>query len=222
MLAVVFALVIGFFAGQWAGQASLSVMGDRLAREVRQATAQRDALAALRESYTQLQAERERRDGERLLEFATRQNLERSITQQEGEIARLREQLVVYEQLLPVGPQGTVNVRGMEVSRLNNALRYRVLLMRSGSASGGAFEGTLSFVAEGTRNGQQETMTLTPLTGSPLAAEGDEPDLEIAFDRYQRVQGLLAIPEGFDPHTITLNVLEGNVVRASRSLVPGL
>ena len=77
-------------------------------------------------------------------------------------------------------------------------------------------------VAEGVRGGQQETLSLSPLTGSPLVNEGDESDLEIAFDRYQRVQGLLAIPEGFEPHTITLNVQEGNVVRASRSVKPGL
>jgi len=221
-LVVVAVLAVGFFVGQWAGQADLSVMGDRLSREVRQAAEQRDAIDALRESNPQLQAERERRDGERLLEFATRQNLERSVKQQEGEIARLREQLTVYEQLLPTGPQGTITVRGMEVSRQANALRYRVLLMRSGNVDNGSFDGSLSFVAEGVRGGQQETLSLSPLTGSPLANEGDESDLEIAFDRYQRVQGLLAIPEGFEPHTITLNVQEGNVVRASRSVKPGL
>ncbi|MFC4278893.1 DUF6776 family protein [Achromobacter aloeverae] len=38
------------------------------------------------------------------------------------------------------------------------------------------------------------------------------------FDQYQRGQGLLGLPKGFVPGAITLNVLEGGVVRATRTV----
>ena len=216
--AVVVALVSGFFAGHWVSQADSDTVGLRWIRSIHQAGEQLQVSKALHDATTQLQTERVRRDGERLLEFATRQHLVRSIEPQESEIARLRKQLAVYEQLLPAGPQGTISVRGVDLARLPNALRYQVLLMRSGNVDGQLFEGSLSFVAEGKRAGESETLTLTVLTSSPLVDEANELDLEIAFDRYLRVQGLLAVPEDFELNSVTLNVLEDGMVRVSRSI----
>lgn len=215
---VALTLVGGFFAGHWVGQAGSDTLGNHWTRSIRQVGEQPQASEALHDATPQWQTERARRDGERLLEFATRQHLERKLEQQESEIARLRARLAVYEQLLPAGPQGTISLRNVNVTRLPNALRYQALLMRSGNTDGQLFEGRLSFVAEGKRAGKSETLTLTALTGSPLVDEADELDLEITFDRYLRVQGLLAVPEGFELDGVTLNVLEDGMVRASRSV----
>ena len=50
LAAVGLALVGGFLVSQWAGQTDSGTMDDRLARELRQAAEQREALDALRES----------------------------------------------------------------------------------------------------------------------------------------------------------------------------
>jgi hypothetical protein len=42
--------------------------------------------------------------------------------------------------------------------------------------------------------------------------------LALQFDQYQRSQGILAIPEGFVPESVTVSVLEGETVRATRSV----
>ncbi|EKU29268.1 hypothetical protein C660_15159 [Alcaligenes sp. HPC1271] len=36
------------------------------------------------------------------------------------------------------------------------------------------------------------------------------------FNQFQRAVGWLALPPGFEPTALTLNVLEGSVIRASR------
>ncbi len=59
--------------------------------------------------------------------------------------------------------------------------------------------------------------------GKPAAP--DEPDKQagdgsfvLAFDEFQRSAGLLDVPKGFEPNRLTLNVLQGDAVRATRSI----
>lgn len=235
------------------------------------------AVEATSLAHAQLRSERDRRDGERLVEFATRQTLERSVQEKDAELSNLREQLAFYEQLLPSGPPGTVSIRGFDLTASSTFLRYRVLLMRSGRPTGDDFKGSLQFVAEGVQDGEPRTVTLEPLVvsateeGTPAqgdaaqgiatqggsaqedstqgdaakggsaqrspaqgnAAQGETAPndpaspgvqasntLAVEFAQYKRSQGLLALPAGFEVRTVTLNVLEGTVVRASRQITP--
>ena len=192
------------------------------------------AVQALSAAQATLRTERDRREGERLVESATRQGLERNVHARDAELASLRAQIAFYEQLLPSGPPGTVSIRGFTVESVPELLRYRVLLMRSGRPSGDAFEGRLQFVAEGVQDGETRTVNLEPLVVSePASAEplqekdgqapvqpGTNDTLAVSFVQYQRSQGLLAVPKDFQVRSVTLNVLEGNVVRASRQIEP--
>lgn len=221
------------------------------------------AVQAVSEVQALLQVERDRREGEQLVESATRQGLEQNVRTLDEELAGLRAQLAFYEQLLPSGPPGTVSIRGFSVSKGPDILHYRVLLMRSGRPSGDAFEGRLQFVAEGLQDGEGRTLNLEPLAvsdpaqatsasampsgedehergsgstkdasaagGSDASQEKDgqvpkpvdaADTLAVSFVQYQRSQGLLAVPAGFDIRSVTLNVLQGNVVRASRQIEP--
>ena len=50
-------------------------------------------------------------------------------------------------------------------------------------------------------------------------AESDAPGpLALEFKEFQRSSGLLSLPEGFTPTSVTVNVLEGRNLRASRSV----
>ena len=45
------------------------------------------------------------------------------------------------------------------------------------------------------------------------------PILDLEFLRLQRSQGLLVLPEGFEPYEVTLRVLEGNNVRITKAVI---
>ena len=48
------------------------------------------------------------------------------------------------------------------------------------------------------------------------APDGVAAGLALQFDQYQRSQGMLALPEGFVPESVTITVLEGDTVRATQ------
>ena len=226
VLACVLCAGLGYVAG-------LYQVGSGLSASQKQALSSlTTAQDALRQAEMQVNAERDRREGERLVEFATRQNLEKRIKGQDADMARMREQLAFYEQLLPPGPPGALTIRGFELEAMPGALRYRVLLMRGGRTAGKKFEGSLQFVAEGEQNGEPVSVTLEPMTLSE-SLEGPDNTSSVAvtsqneaeaaktllvdFDQYQRSQGVLGLPENFAPTSVTVNVLEGSTVRASRT-----
>ena len=219
-IGVACACIVGAAVGYGGALAGWGPAGEDLERQAKLVVDQRLALDAARELNATLQAERDRREGERLVEFATRQQLARTAEAQDAELSRLRDQLAFYEQLLPPGPPGTVAIRAVELSQTTNALRYRVLLMRGGRPAGDTFSGKLQFVAQGEQDGEVRTLNLSPLKGSdPIGTEPDsESTLAVDFDQYQRSQGLLGVPEGFVLQSVTLNVLDGNVVRATRKI----
>ncbi|ALM84946.1 hypothetical protein ASB57_20000 [Bordetella sp. N] len=183
-------------------------------------------------------------EGELAVERSMRESLTAQVGTQLDQLGRLHDQLAFYEQLLPAGPGGVVSVRGMEIEQTADGLRYRVLLMRSARNGSPPFVGSLQFVADGTQDGKPKTLVLRllrpadPATaaatpGTPAAGTGSAggktagaqapaptpPDMiPFDFDQYQRGQGLLSLPDGFVPNSITLNVLEGGVVRATRTV----
>ncbi|KNE27508.1 DUF6776 family protein [Achromobacter spanius] len=186
-----------------------------------QAEAMRQQGAQLR--YTQSQLDTA--DGELVIERAARQELETQLRTAQAELGRVRDQLAFYEQLLPAGPEGSVDIRGVQIDREGGGLRYKVLLMRSGRNGGAVFAGALRFQATGVLGGETVTVELAPMQvkaeAGPVTATGESTSaasLALQFDQYQRSQGILAIPEGFVPESVTVSVLEGETVRASRSV----
>lgn len=183
---------------------------------------------AMRQQAVQLRYTRgqlDTADGELVIERSARQELETQLHAAQAEVGRVRDQLAFYEQLLPPGPEGTVDIRGAQIDRDGGSLRYKVLLMRSGRNGAAPFAGTLRFQATGTLKGETVTVDLAPMLvkaeSGPVPATGETTtaaSLALQFDQYQRSQGVLAVPEGFVPESVTISVLEGDVVRASRSV----
>lgn len=198
---------------------------DAVVISARQAEAQEEAM---RQQATQLrytQGQLDTADGELVIERSARQELETQLHAAQEEIGRVRDQLAFYEQLLPPGPEGSVDIRSVQIDRNGAGLRYKVLLMRSGRSGAAPFTGTLRFQATGTLKGETVTVDLAPMQvkaeSGPVAATGESTaaaSLALQFDQYQRSQGMLAVPEGFVPESVTVSVLEGETVRASRSV----
>jgi hypothetical protein len=164
--------------------------------------------------------------------------------------------LAFFEDLLPPGPQGGLDIRAVNVVPHAEGLHYRVLLMRGGKATK-PFVGALQFVAKGHCREAgittEQTIILQPLLASPVPqnevalgaqseyaktpslapqqtegqqattqsldaqqTEGQQAALRLEFVQFQRGQGLLALPPGFAPQSVTVRVLGGDIVLASK------
>ncbi len=217
---------MGAFIAQRPGaeSAALQLRSDRMAQSV-----------ARGEFELQLQAAQsriEQAQGEVLIERAARAELEKNLSISQTDLGKLKDQLAFYEQLLPPGPQGSIDLRAVDITVQGHALSYRVLLMRSGKP-GERFNGRLEFIASGRENNKDATYVLSPLQ-SGLLTNVPKPGsvqaqpvqsvvkdafadlLKLDFEQFQRSQGMLALPAGFEARTVTVRVLEGDIVLASR------
>lgn len=194
-----------------------------------QQAAQAQVRSALEAQIAAALAHAEQTRQELTIERAARAELGKNLTTLLDELGRTKDLLAFYEQLLPPGPQGAIALRAVELERQDQTLAYRVLLMRSGKP-GERFNGRLQFVASGLRDGQEVTAVLYPKQTGPdfassrspintLGAAGQEQDsLSLSFDQFQRNQGVLALPTDFQPTSVVISVLSGDIVLASRKV----
>lgn len=205
-------------------QAELDAAAQRehaLREALERAQARGDALQA------EVQALQERQRIARsqlLVAESTLEHLTSDLAQAHQEISKLRQSVAFYERLIPDGnPTGRVSIRSAELYPLGDGLvQYRVLVMRHGPTAE-RFEGELQFVATGKRDDGSATIPLERLANAPISTEepGNPAAAAVAglsFRQYQRASGLLAIPSGFIPVTITVRVLEGKAIRAEHTI----
>lgn len=162
-----------------------------------------------------------------LTERAKRLELEKILANMQLELGRTQDRLAFFEDLLPPGPQGGLDIRAVDVVQHVEGLHYRVLLMRGGKATK-PFVGALQFVAKGHCHEAgvttQQTIILQPLLAKQTEAKQTEAKqtevqqaaLRLDFVQFQRGQGFLALPPGFAPQIVTVRVLEGDIVLASK------
>lgn len=214
-----FFLVSGLVAGGIAGRYWFN---NEASQQYAAIQAQMQAnLDQVRVDLARTQAELDAVHGSLVLEESTRKGLEATLQATQLELGKARDQLAFFDQLLPPGPKGAISIRALEIERLGPNLQYRALLMRNGP-EGAPFSGTMQFMAKGLQNGKSVKMELHAALAPGLSTVGSAAapadGLALSFDQYQRSGGLLSVPQGFEPQTVTLNVLEGNSVRVSRTV----
>ena len=221
---IVLALVVGLVAGALAARYWFEAEASKQYSSLQQRMQEEQEHGAHRLQEAQAQADA--LAGKLAIEESIRQGLEKSLQDAQTELGKAHDRLAFFDQLLPPGPKGAVSVRGLEVQQMGPTLQYQVLLMRNAQANT-IFKGALQFTAAGTQNGKPvkalmlKAATVTGGSGvSPGATDhataGDV--LAISFDEFQRASGLLAVPDGFVPHSITVSVLEGKHVLVSRTV----
>ena len=174
----------------------------------------------------QLQARLAETESQLTVALSARNHLAEQLTAAQEDAAALRQNLAFFEQLIPEGSKpASVSIRSVDITRQGEALQYRVLVMRNRPAAD-EFSGTLQFVATGTRGGRGATIPLERLASAPISgntrdgadsAPSSAP-ATLQFKQYQRVSGLLAIPPGFEPESVTVRVLEGKSVRSEHTV----
>jgi cell division protein FtsB len=220
---VVVALLFGLLVG---GAAGRFLLQDQASEEF---SAQRRHLSEqIQQSHVNLDTSRARvaaLEGQLMVEESTRKGLESSLQAAQAELGQALDQLAFFDQLLPPGPQGSISIRAFDIERMGTALQYRVLLMRN-STDDTMFNGLMQFMAKGSLLGKTVKIPLQPaqrpgngeLLPASSAPMAQANALGVSFEQFQRSGGLLSLPEGFKPDTITLNILEGNTVRVSRTV----
>jgi len=221
---VVFALLLGVVVGAAAMRLQ---MGDA-AKRYDDLKVEFDIVAAQHaHDLNQALMKADAAQGQLTVEQSTRKALEATLSSTQQELGRAREQLAFFNQLLPPGPSGAISIRGLDFIRTGPTLTYKVLLMRN-AQGGEPFNGLMEFVANGSQNGKAVKMKLeSALANGPVAAaksangsgaETNSSPLALSFEQFQRSEGVLSVPEGFEPSSVTLNILDGNTVRVSRTV----
>lgn len=169
-------------------------------------------------------AQMAKQQGQLDIEAATRHTLESTLDKQQRELGQTRDQLAFYEQLIPPGPTGVVAIRAFDVQREGDFLRYRVLLSRN-NAAGEVFNGRMRFMGniQGDANtGKIELSAAkvdTAPTGQGTPADTSNDPFALAFEQFQRSQGVLQWPPGAEIQSVTLQIIEDGVIRATQDAV---
>lgn len=182
---------------------------------------------ALKNQLDQMQAKS-------MLDQATIARFTEETARLQQDLSDRNEELAFYEEMLPAGPSGSVSLRGLEINREGRRIQYKVLLSRK-STNDTPFKGRLQFQAKGIVDGKEVSVDLMPeqltsdnrlaeppaagMKGNNLKKQRANPILALEFLRLQRSQGLLVLPEGFEPFEVTLRVLEGNNVRITKAVI---
>lgn len=173
-------------------------------------------LSSLREQLQQVTAERDRfqatvnaAESRLNIEHAFQAQLTEQIKSLQDENGKLKDDLSFFEGLLPAGAHG-VAIRSFRVEMVEpRQLRYRLLLMQGGRTTVNDFVGNYQLVLTLFQNGKNAMMTLP----KPEAAAS----YKLSFKHYQRVEGVLDIPEGATVKSVQVKVFEKGAVRAQQS-----
>lgn len=147
-------------------------------------------------------------------------NIERSAQKQlvmqvkglESENIRLKEDLAFFESLLPAdtGSQG-VSIRRLKADIIApNQLRYRLLIMQGGKG-GHDFVGNLQLAVTVLQGGKSAMIVF------PDGKASDADKFKLGFKHYQRVEGVLILPEGALMKAVQARILDRGQIRAQQS-----
>ena len=147
-------------------------------------------------------------------------NIERSAQKQlviqvkalESANVKLKEDLAFFESLLPAD----ASAQGVSIRRLKaeavapNQLRYQLLIMQGGKGQG-QFNGNLQLAVSVVQGGKNVMMNY------PDNAAGSADKFKLAFKHYQRVEGVLTLPDGVSMKSVQARVLNNGQIRTQLS-----
>jgi hypothetical protein len=174
---------------------------ERLSSKVRELTADRDRFMALATAYeAQLKVER-----------VAQEKLGQQAAALEAESTKLREDLAFFEGLLPAaaGKKGLL-IRSfrLQPEGAPNQMRYKLLVQQSGKPERD-FVGTVQMQINFAQGGRTWVLTV-PNPNSPEA-------LALSFRHYQRVEGMVALPEGAVARSVVVKIVAGGETQAQQT-----
>ncbi|MGH8806438.1 MAG: DUF6776 family protein [Noviherbaspirillum sp.] len=209
MLLAVLVIALGGAIALWVYDAGRGLTGAH-------ADNTREQLAKYKEQLETLNAERDQfsstanaAESQLNIERSAQKQLAAQVKNLESENTRLKEDLAFFESLLPnaTGPQG-ISIRRLKVDLIApNQLRYRLLVMQGGSGEQ-RFIGNLQLAVTTLQDGKNAMMTF------PDATPAEQEKFKLSFKHYQRVEGVLTLPEGALTKLVQARVLEKGQILA--------
>lgn len=179
----------------------------------------RQQLAIYKEQVSKLTAERDRfsttvnaAESELNIERSAQRQLAVQVKALEAENARIKDDLAFFDSLLPsaTGPQG-IAIRRLKIDQVaSNQLRYRLLIMQGGKGNQ-HFSGSLELAVSSVQDGKNAMIIFSEETSEPGR-------FKLGFKHYQRMEGLLVLPDGVSATMVSARVLEKGQIRAQASV----
>jgi hypothetical protein len=205
LLGLAFAIAV---AAYWKGR---NYAGFDPVATMQQLTILTQQVQSLQRERDQLRSNANATESAMHIERSTQQQLASQIKELEAENGKLKEDLAFFESMLPTGTgPKDVAIQRLEGELLApNRLRYR-LLVRQGVRDH-HFSGTLQLAITVLQHGASTVLMFPSHDG----VDADKYKLE--FKYYQRVEGVLSVPEGAVIKAIQARVLENGKVRTQQS-----
>ena len=180
----------------------------------------KEQVTALQKQVDDLTKERDRLQQEANT-IDSKLNIDRSMQKQltdqvkslTAENQKLKDDLAFFEGLMPSG----TGMEGLSVQSLTadmispGQLRYRALVIQ-GVKNGKDFVGELQFLISLVQGGKPVTMLF------PDPKTGEAGKLKLAFRHYQRVEGIISLPDGATAKNVQVKVLDRGQIRAQQAV----
>ncbi len=210
-------LLVLFFLGVLA---SFSYFTYELGGTISGAAPAKEQLSQLKQQVEKLDSEREKlsstansADSELNIERSTQKQLASQVQALTAENNKLKEDLAFFENLIPAssGPEG-VRIGAFKADASNKTqIQYRILAMQGGK-NVQDFNGELQFLLTVIQNGKTVTLTI------PDAKTDDMTKFKLSFKYYQRLEGMLTVPDGAVIKTLQARILDKGQLRTFQSI----
>ena len=147
------------------------------------------------------------------IDHAMQKQLAEQVKTLTAENQKLKDDLAFFEGLMPSGT-GTdgISVQNLKVELQGpGQLRYRALVMQ-GVKNTKDFEGELQFFVNLVQAGKPVTMQF------PDPKSGEAGKLKLSFKHYQRLEGVITLPDGATAKNVQVKVLDRGIVRAQQAV----
>lgn len=175
---------------------------------------EREQTALLKQEVERLNGVLAAADSMRNIERAAQEQLAEQVKTLESENARLKEDLSFYERLLPAKlKDDDIAIRRFAAEAVPpNQLRYRLLILARDGADKQGFAGKAQIIVNAIQQDRRLTV-IFPQPGSP-----EEQHFSLRFRHYQRLEGILNLPEGALPRSVQARVLENGRIKTQQTV----
>lgn len=184
----------------------------------------RNQFASLQEELVRLRSERDQysttvnsAESQLNIERSAQRQLAAQVKALEAENIKLKEDLTFFESLLPTDKNGSgVSIRSLKADMAGaNQLRYRLLVMQGGKAERD-FNGSAQLAVTVLQAGKSVIINFPDGANGDAAARSR---FQLAFRHYQRLEGILTVPEGAVLQSVQARILEQGQVRAQQTTI---
>lgn len=182
--------------------------------------ASKEKLQSLQKQLEDLTAERDKlalsantADSQANMDRATQMQLTDQVKSLTADNQKLKDDLAFFESLMPsaTGPDGISVPRLKAEMASPSELHYHLLAMQGG-------KGSRDFVGEVQLNLTLVQAGKNVMMQFPDPKSGEAGKLKLSFKHYQRVEGLIPLPEGAQVKAVQAKILDHGQVRAQQSI----